>query len=338
MKVLVTGGAGYIGSVVSSELVAAGHLVTVLDDLSTGRADAVPPQARLVVGDLTASHSMMATTEFDAVMHFAAKSLVGESMRNPSLYWRNNLCGTRTLLDAMDAAGVSRLVFSSTAATYGTPDRTPIEETAPGRPTNPYGSSKLAVDQMLTDQANTRGMNAISLRYFNVAGASGRYGELHAEETHLIPLALRTAQGVEPALPVFGNDYPTPDGTCIRDFIHVSDLARAHLLALDATTRPGHHIYNLGSGAGYSVRDVLDAIKEVTGSVVPTRAEPRRPGDPPILVASYAKIRGELGWSPEMTLARMIEDAWVFQRSQLPTGLVANAERDARKADLDERS
>ncbi|MEU6425833.1 UDP-glucose 4-epimerase GalE [Microbispora sp. NPDC046973] len=310
MKLLVTGGAGYIGSVVAAQLVEEGHEVTVLDDLSTGHADAVPPGASFVQASIADAGGVL-SEGFDAVLHFAAKSLVGESVEKPGLYWSHNLGGTLALLDAMRQAGVNRIVFSSTAATYGEPEHTPILETDPTRPGNPYGASKLAVDTALTAFAGLYGLGAVSLRYFNVAGAYGEFRERHTVETHLIPNILKVALGERESVSVFGTDYPTPDGTCVRDYVHVADLARAHLLALDACTPGEHRIYNLGSGTGFSVKEVVDVCREVTGHPIPTTVAPRRPGDPAVLVASSEKIQRELGWKPAHTTLRdMVADAW----------------------------
>ncbi|MFC4531398.1 UDP-glucose 4-epimerase GalE [Sphaerisporangium dianthi] len=315
MKLLVTGGAGYVGSAVAAQLVEAGHEVTVLDDLSTGHADAVPPGASFAQASLTDAAGVL-DPSFDGVLHFAARSLVGESVQKPSLYWSNNLGGTLALLEAMRTHGVRRIVFSSTAATYGEPESTPITEADPTRPTNPYGASKLAVDTALTAFAGLHDLGAVSLRYFNVAGAytgaDGRvYAERHAVETHLIPNVLAVALGRRDAVSVFGTDYPTPDGTCVRDYVHIADLARAHLLALDAC-RPGDHmIYNLGSGAGFSVQEVISVCREVTGHPIPTVIGERRPGDPAVLVASSERIQRELGWKAEHAdLRAIVADAW----------------------------
>ncbi|MET8861397.1 UDP-glucose 4-epimerase GalE [Nonomuraea sp. NPDC004580] len=309
MRLLVTGGAGYVGSVVAAQLVEAGHEVTVLDDLSTGHEDAVPEGARFVRADI--AEAGQALDGVDAVLHFAAKSLVGESVQQPARYWANNLGGTLALLDAMREHGVGRIVFSSTAATYGEPERSPIEESDPTRPTNPYGATKLAVDSALTAYAGRRGLGAVSLRYFNVAGAYGRYRERHAVETHLIPNVLKVATGERESVSVFGTDYPTPDGTCVRDYIHVADLARAHLLALQSITPGRHEIYNLGSGAGFSVQEVISVCREVTGHEIPAVVGERRPGDPAVLVASSAKIQRELGWKAERPALRdIVADAW----------------------------
>ncbi|QXJ22133.1 UDP-glucose 4-epimerase GalE [Actinomadura graeca] len=317
MKLLVTGGAGYIGSVVSALLLEAGHEVVVLDDLSTGHADAVPEGARLVRGTLRETAAdVLGGAGFDAVLHFAAKSLVGESVEKPGLYWDKNLGESLALLEAMRVSGVPRIVFSSTAATYGEPESTPILETDPTRPTNPYGASKLAIDTTLAEYARLHGIGGVSLRYFNVAGAYGRQGERHAVETHLIPNVLKVAQGDGEAVHVFGEDYPTPDGTCLRDYIHVADLGRAHLLALDACAPGSHQVFNLGSGTGNSVREVIDVCREVTGREIPAVVGPRRPGDPAVLVASSEKIKSQLGWKPERDLRAMVSDAWTFLRSR----------------------
>jgi UDP-glucose 4-epimerase len=319
VRLLVTGGAGYIGSVVTLHLLRAGHEVTVLDDLSTGHAEAVPDGARFVDGGIaeTAAAVLADGPAYDGVLHFAAKALVGESVEHPERYWHTNVAGTLALLDAMRATAVPRLVFSSSAATYGEPDEVPIPETAPTRPTNPYGASKLAVDLMITSEATAHGLGAVSLRYFNVAGASDGYGERHATETHIVPIALQVVRGDRAAFSVFGEDYPTPDGTCIRDYVHVDDLAEAHLLALDAAQPGEHRIYNLGNGAGFSVRDVVEAVRRVTGHPVPTEVAPRRAGDPAVLVASSAKIREDLGWHPHKpTVDEMVADAWAFEQSR----------------------
>ena len=322
MKLLVTGGAGYIGSIVSRQLLAAGHEVVVFDSLERGHRAAVAAQARFVHGDLRDADAIASAVSegFDGVLHFAALALVGESVSHPGLYYHANVVGTMNLLDAMHASEVPRLVFSSTCAVYGQPDEVPISETAPPRPANAYGASKLAVDLMITDYCRAHGLGAVSLRYFNVAGASGEAGEDHYPETHLIPNILRTAQGRNPQVEVFGTDYPTPDGTAIRDYIHIEDLSDAHLLALDGTTGGTHRIFNLGNGNGFSVREVIDVARAVTGCDIAVREAPRRPGDPPALVAASGLIRAELGWEarkPE--LQQMIADAWAFAQAR-PTG------------------
>lgn len=326
MRLLVTGGAGYIGSVVAAQLVTAGHDVTVLDDLSTGHRAALDalPEATFVQGTLRADAERVLATGFDGVLHFAAKSLVSESVEQPARYFDNNLGGTLALLEAMRRTGVGRIVFSSTAATYGEPERSPIEEDVPTRPTNPYGMSKLAVDTALAEHARLHGIGATSLRYFNVAGArcagakSGWLGERHSPESHLIPIVLQVALGRREQVWLYGEDYPTPDGTCVRDYIHVEDLARAHLLALDAVTPGRHRIYNLGNGTGFSVREVVEVCREVTGHPIPARTAARRPGDPAVLVASSARIATELGWKPEKAdLRTIVADAWAFTRAHL---------------------
>jgi UDP-glucose 4-epimerase len=321
VRVLVTGGAGYIGSVVAAQLVAAGHEVTVLDDLSTGHAEAVPAGATFVKGTLRDCAAEVLADGAEAVLHFAAKSLVGESVAEPARYWSTNLGGSIALLDAMREFGVRTIVFSSTAAVYGEPERTPIAETDPTRPTNPYGATKLAVDTTLAEFARLYGFGAISLRYFNVAGAHRAadgtwFGERHHPETHLIPAVL-TAAAAGQRVQVFGEDYPTPDGTCVRDYIHVTDLADAHLLAL-AACRPGQHrVYNLGNGTGSSVRQVIDVCAAVTGTSIGIDIAPRRPGDPAVLVASSERIQAELGWRANRDLRAMAADAWEFYQARV---------------------
>jgi len=320
MRLLVTGGAGYIGSVVAAQLADGGHDVVVLDDLSAGHADAVPAAASFRPGTLREDAEPVLAGGIDAVLHFAAKSLVAESVAHPDRYWENNLGGTLALLEAMRITGTRRIVFSSTAAVYGEPERIPITEADPVRPTSPYGASKVAVDTALAEHARMHRIGAVSLRYFNVAGAAADAagiwrGERHSPETHLIPTVLAAArQPGAHQVQLFGDDYPTPDGTCIRDYIHVSDLARAHLLALEAAVPGSHAVYNLGSGAGYSNREVLDACQEVTGRDIPARVAPRRPGDPAVLVASSEAIAADLGWHAERNLRSMVADAWTFAR------------------------
>ncbi|MGW7270219.1 UDP-glucose 4-epimerase GalE [Streptomyces sp. NPDC054864] len=311
-KYLVTGGAGYVGSVVAQHLIEAGHEVTVLDNLSTGFREGVPADATFIEGDIRDAAKWL-DSSFDAVLHFAAFSQVGESVLKPEKYWDNNVGGTMALLAAMRDAGVRKLVFSSTAATYGEPVSTPITETDPTAPTSPYGASKLAVDHMITGEATAHGLGAVSLRYFNVAGAYGAHGERHDPESHLIPLVLQVAQGRREAISVFGDDYPTPDGTCVRDYIHVADLAQAHLLAVDAATPGEHLICNLGNGNGFSVREVIETVRQVTGHPIPEVMAPRRGGDPAVLVASAATARERLGWNPSRAdLAGIVADAWAF--------------------------
>ncbi|MFI8914257.1 UDP-glucose 4-epimerase GalE [Streptomyces sp. NPDC053513] len=318
-KYLVTGGAGYVGSVVAAHLLARGHRVTVLDDLSTGFAEAVPEGAEFIQGRVQDAARWL-DGSYDGVLHFAASSQVGESVAKPEKYWENNVGGTMALLAAMRSAGVRALVFSSTAATYGEPAAVPITETAPTAPTSPYGASKLAVDHMIGGECAAHGLAAVSLRYFNVAGAHGPLGERHEPESHLIPLVLQVALGRREAINVHGEDYPTPDGTCVRDYIHVADLAEAHLLALDAMTADtvpaGEHlICNLGNGNGFSVREVIETVRKVTGHPIPETTAPRRPGDPAVLVASAEAARERLGWTPSRPdLADVVADAWAFAR------------------------
>ncbi len=333
MRVLVTGGAGYIGSVVTAELLGAGHSVTVLDDLSTGHRDAVPAGADFVQAGITEADPVLAAGGFDAVVHFAAKSLVPESVTAPQLYWQNNTVGSLALLESMRRHDLRTIVFSSTAATYGEPDSVPILESSPTQPTNPYGASKLAVDHLLTSYARAHGFSAVSLRYFNVAGAritpQGSLGERHATETHLIPIALQVAAGQRPVLQVNGVHYPTPDGSCIRDYIHVLDLADAHLRALEVASRQpagaggdggegNHLICNLGSGSGSSVREVIESVRRITGRPTPAQDAPNRPGDPAVLIASNAKAADVLGWRPTRDLDQMVSDAWDFYQQLSP--------------------
>ncbi|MEO8689611.1 MAG: UDP-glucose 4-epimerase GalE [Solirubrobacteraceae bacterium] len=316
MKLLVTGGAGYIGSIVAAQLVEAGHDVTVLDSLYRGHARAIPAAARHLDVDLNDAEATNAALAegFDAVLHFAALALVAESVEHPERYHRGNFVATLNLLDAMRAAQIKRLVFSSTCAVYGEPDEVPMPETLPTAPVNAYGNSKLAVDRMISDECRAHGLGAVSLRYFNVAGASGDLGEDHEPETHLIPLVLQAAAGKREHVSVFGTDYPTEDGTAVRDYIHIEDLGEAHILGLERATDPGEHrIYNLGNGTGFSVRQVIEAARAVTGRDVAVREAGRRPGDPAALVASSQKIRDELGWVPRKPeIETMIADAWAW--------------------------
>ena len=321
MRVLVTGGAGYIGSVVAEELLRAGHDVVVFDNLSRGHRQAVPKNAELVVGDLAdrgCLDQLLRSRRIDAVMHFAALIEAGESMKAPEEFFRNNTSNALTLLEAMLGARVKRFVFSSTAALFGNPERTPIQEDDPVHPTNAYGESKLLVERMLAWFHQIHGLRYASLRYFNAAGASRPdQGEAHQPETHLIPRILQVALGRAEHVNIFGTDYPTPDGTCIRDYIHVSDLARAHLLALEALAREKSSplIYNLGSGQDVSVREVVEVARKVTGHQVPAIESPRRAGDPAVLIASSEKIRRDLGWQPRFpNLETIVESAWQWHR------------------------
>jgi UDP-glucose 4-epimerase len=318
MKLLVTGGAGYIGSIVAKDLLAAGHEVVVLDSLERGHRAAVPAGARLVEADLLDRDSVNRALDerFDGVLHFAALALVSESVTHPERYYATNVGGTLTLLEAMLTTGVPRLVFSSTCAVYGEPDEVPMSEQTRTRPVNAYGASKLAVDLMVGDFCRAYGLGAVSLRYFNVAGASNGLGEDHDPETHLIPNILRAVTGVNPGVEIYGTDYPTPDGTAVRDYIHIEDLSAAHLLALEGAREGRHRVFNLGNGNGFSVREVIAAAESVTGAEIPTHEAPRRPGDPPMLVATSDLIRSELGWEPRKpALEQMVADAWAFAQA-----------------------
>ena len=323
MRVLVTGGAGYIGSVVTEQLVADGHQVVVYDNLSKGHREAVVKGAELVEAELFDADTLKQTLhdrQIEAVIHMAASSLVGESVEHPNKYYRNNVVVGLVLLDAMLACDVKRLVFSSTAATYGEPESQPIEESAPTKPTNPYGETKLAFEHAMKWYDRAYRLRYASLRYFNAAGATEKCGEDHDPETHIIPITLQAAAGTRPRVEIYGDDYPTPDGTCIRDYIHVIDLARAHIQALDALNE-GSRTYNLGcGGAGYSVREVIDTAQRVTGREIPTHIGSRRPGDPATLVASSDKIKSELGWQPQFQdLSLIVESAWRWMQSH-PNG------------------
>ena len=314
MRVLVTGGAGYIGSVVSEQLINDGHDVVVYDNLSKGHRAAVVEGAHFVAGDLLEADKLRQTltdNHIEAVIHMAASSLVGESVTQPSKYYKNNVVAGLVLLDTMHECGVRRLVFSSTAATYGEPEAQPILESFPTIPTNPYGGTKLAFEKAMPWYENAHGLRYASLRYFNAAGASEKCGEDHDPETHIIPITLQVAAGTRSHVEIYGDDYPTPDGTCIRDYIHVIDLARAHILALGVLDERSA-IYNLGCGGdGYSVREVIETARKITGKEIPVRMGPRRAGDPAVLIASSDKIKRELGWQPQFQdLGVIIESAW----------------------------
>lgn len=320
MHILVVGGAGYIGSHMVKALSRAGHTVTTLDNLCSGHRDAVLA-GELVEGDLgdpALLDRLFSAERFDGVMHFAAHILVGESVEDPAKYYENNLCKTLRLLDAMVRHGVKRFIFSSTAAVFGEPDDTPIDEAHPTAPINPYGRSKLMVEQALADYDRAYGLKSACLRYFNAAGADpeGELGERHDPETHLIPLVLQAASGRRPAITVFGRDYDTPDGTCIRDYIHVADLCQAHLLALERLAAGGESVaYNLGNGNGFSVQEVIGAARRVTGREITVYEGPRRAGDPARLVADSARARAELGWDPQLaSLEVIIAHAWAWER------------------------
>ena len=320
MKILVVGGAGYIGSVCAELLLDEGHIVSIFDNLSEGHRAAIDSRAKFIEGDLQDRKSIektLAELTPDAVMHFAANALVGESMQNPSKYFRNNIANGLNLLDAMVNTNVKRIVFSSTCAIFGLPERVPIDEATPTQPINPYGESKLGFEKILRWYGQIHGLKFVSLRYFNAAGASPRFGEDHRLETHLIPNALKVALGERSNVEIFGTDYETPDGTCIRDYIHIIDLARAHILALGASTSA---FYNLGTGGGASVRQVIDSCRKVTGRKIDIVEKPRRPGDPPRLIASSEKISRELGWKPQFqSLDAIIESAWKWHQ-RFPRG------------------
>ncbi|MEQ3835824.1 UDP-glucose 4-epimerase GalE [Lawsonella clevelandensis] len=316
MKLLVTGGAGYVGSCVATVLVERGHDVTIVDNLSTGTREAVPAGTRFLEGDIKdVAHEVLSAESYDGVLHFAARSLVGESCEVPDQYWQGNVVTTLALLDAIRDNGVPRLVFSSTAATYGEPDEVPITEDMPTHPTNPYGATKLSMDMAITSYCNAYGLTATSLRYFNVAGAYRGAGENRKVETHIVPLVLEVAMGYREKIYIFGDDWPTSDGTCIRDYIHVLDLADAHILALEKSPEGRHSIFNLGSGEGFSVKEVVEACRQVTGHPIPAEVAERRAGDPAVLVASSEKAKQELGWNPQHTdITEIVSDAWEFTR------------------------
>src|SRR3954451_5380465 len=322
-RIMVTGGAGYVGSVSVEALVAAGHDVVVLDDVTTGHRGAIPEGAAFrqgSYGDLEATTAVLRDDGIEAILHCAARSLVGESIADPSLYYRDNVAGGVALLEAARAAGVGRLVFSSSAAVYGVPDVTPIPEDAPLRPINPYGETKRTFETALGWYGRAYGLRSVSLRYFNVAGASERNGEVHDPETHLIPNVLRAAEGAG-EITIFGQDYPTPDGTCIRDYIHVADLADAHLAAIEATAPEDALtkeplVCNLGTASGFSVREVVATAGRIVGAPIPQRTGERRPGDPPVLVASNARASEVLGWTPRRSsLDEMLGSAWRWRQA-----------------------
>lgn len=323
MAVLVTGGAGYIGSHTVAALLAQGEEVVIVDNLEKGHEEALPFGGKLYVGDLRDGEFLdrvFGENKIDAVIHFAANSLVGESMENPGKYYHNNVYGTLCLLEKMNANGVKKIVFSSTAATYGEPEHTPILETDPTHPTNAYGETKLAMEKMIKWFDTAHGVKYVSLRYFNAAGAhpSGTIGEDHSPETHLIPLILQVPLGKREHISIFGDDYSTPDGTCIRDYVHITDLASAHLLALKKLRDGGDSaIYNLGSGNGFSVKEVIDVARKVTGHPIPAVVQPRRAGDPAILVASSERAKQELNWNPEHTnMEEIVESAWNWHKNR----------------------
>lgn len=320
MRILVTGGAGYVGGTVAELLLQKGHQVVVYDNLCHGHRSMVPSQAEFIEGELADRpklEQLFAAQPFDGVMHFAALIEAGESMKHPELYFRNNTASTLSLLEAMLARNVKRLVFSSTAAVYGEPESTPILEDAPLRPTNAYGESKLLVEHMLTWLNRIHGFRYASLRYFNVAGAVEGRGEAHEPESHLIPLVLDVALGKRKSIKIFGQDYPTPDGTCIRDYIHVQDLAEAHLLAFTALSERDRLICNIGNGQGFTIREVIESARRVTGHPIPVEEAPRRPGDPAVLIASSERIGRELGWKPKFDkLDDIVASAWKWHQQR----------------------
>jgi UDP-glucose 4-epimerase len=319
LRILVTGGAGYIGGTVAQLLIDHGHQIVIYDNLSHGHRSMLPAGAEFIEGELADRQSLekLLSTSIDGVMHFAALIEAGESMQKPEIYFRNNSASTLSLFEAMLATGVNRLVFSSTAAVYGEPKSTPILEDAPLNPTNAYGESKLLVEQMLSWLNRVHGFRYASLRYFNVAGAIEGRGEAHEPESHIIPLILDVALGRRQGIKIFGQDYGTPDGTCIRDYIHVQDLAHAHLLAFEALKDRDRLIYNIGNGVGFSVREVIESVRRVTGHAIPVEECPRRPGDPAVLIASSEKISRELGWKPEYSkLDDIIESAWKWHQQR----------------------
>jgi UDP-glucose 4-epimerase len=326
MKILVTGAAGYIGSVVTELLLEAGHTIVALDNLANGHRPAVAPKAKFVQLDLLdapALQALFAAEHFEAVVHLAARALIDESIRDPGLFFRVNITGGINLLDAMAAYGVKRLVFSSTAATYGQPEQIPIVEDAPKNPVNAYGESKLAFERLLPWYRRTYGLCHVSLRYFNAAGATEEHGEWHQPETHLIPIVFEAALGEREAMKLFGTDWDTRDGSCVRDYVHVVDIADAHLLALEQIDTLGDRAYNLGNGSGYSNLEVIEAVRQVTGREVKVIPVERRLGDPATLIASSARIRQELGWTPQYPeLATIIETAWRW-RQKHPQGYEA---------------
>ena len=326
MTILVLGGAGYIGSHTVYELIEAGKQVVIADNLETGHIEAVHPKAKFYQGDIRDRafvDSVFDNEQIDGVIHFAANSLVGESMTNPLKYYDNNLCGTKVLLESMVAHGIDKIVFSSTAATYGEPERVPILETDRTEPTNCYGETKLSMEKMFKWTGLSHGLRFVSLRYFNACGAhvSGKIGEAHNPESHLIPLILQVPNGKRDFISIFGDDYDTKDGTCIRDYIHVTDLAQAHILAMDYLMNGGEsNIFNLGNGVGFTVKEVIDTAREVTGHPIPAKTTPRRAGDPAQLIASSEKARRVLGWHPEHAdLREIIETAWNWHKNH-PNG------------------
>ncbi|HET6934158.1 MAG TPA: UDP-glucose 4-epimerase GalE [Candidatus Angelobacter sp.] len=326
-RVMVTGGAGYVGSVCCAELLRLGHEVTIIDDLSTGFRDAVPGDAEFVqcdIGDRIALEQVVSKGKFDVVFHFAAKALIPESVTNPGVFFQHNVASGITMLEVLRQAGVKNFVFSSSAAVYGTPAVIPIDEDSPKNPVNSYGLTKLMLEQTLEWYAKAYGWSVIAFRYFNASGATAEHGERHEPETHIIPLLLETATGEREAFNIYGNDYDTPDGTCLRDYVHVLDIARAHICAMSKMNQPGMRAYNIGLGVSYSVRQICEAVAEVTGRSIPVRVSARRPGDPPVLCASPRRITEELHWNAEhSSLKEILSTAWQWKQKQL--GVCATA-------------
>lgn len=320
-NILVTGGAGYVGSVCCAELLGLGHNVTVVDDLSTGFRDAVPDGVEFYqsdIGDRAALREIMQSRKFDAVFHFAAKALIPESVSNPGVFFERNVASGIAMLEVLREAGIRNFVFSSSAAVYGDPEKVPIEEDSQLRPMNSYGLTKLMMEQILEWYARAYGWSAIAFRYFSAAGATAERGERHDPETHVIPLLLDAAAGERPSFSIYGNDYSTPDGTCLRDYVHVVDIARAHICALKKLGQPGMRAYNIGTGVGYSVSELCVAAEKVTGRRIPLRIADRRQGDPPALCASPRRIMDELGWKPERSsLEEILESAWAWTQKQM---------------------
>lgn len=316
-KVLVTGGAGYIGSVCCEELLRTGHSVTVVDNFSTGYRAAIPPGVNVYegdIGDANAMRLLFSEMDFDVVFHFAAKALVPESVSNPGVFFQQNVAGGISFLEAVRAAGITKFVFSSSAAVYGAPQRVPIDEDDAKNPTNSYGETKLMLERVLQWYASAYGWRIVALRYFNAAGATETSGERHEPETHIIPLLLQTSAGEREFFTLYGEDYDTPDGTCVRDYVHVRDIATAHLLALNGMRTPGMMAYNIGYGRGYSVREVIGAVEEITSTKIPLRVGPRRAGDPPVLCADPTRLMRDFGWEPSHNgLSKIVESAWVWK-------------------------
>jgi UDP-glucose 4-epimerase len=328
-NVLVTGGAGYVGSVCCAELLRQGHAITIVDDLSSGSREAVPPGAAFFkadIGNQSAMQSLLNNIRFDAVFHFAAKALIPESMSNPGMFFQHNVASGITMLETLRAAGIRNFVFSSSAAVYGIPERVPIDEDDPKHPVNSYGETKLMFERILEWYSRAYGWNVTALRYFNASGATAEMGERHDPETHIIPLLLQVAAGERKAFNIYGPEYDTPDGTCLRDYVHVEDIASAHICALRKLNQPGMRAYNIGLGTSHSVREVCTAAAEVTGRTIPLRVSARREGDPAVLCASPKRIMSELGWKPEhSSLHEIIGSAWQWKRKELGSAMAVSA-------------